>query len=150
MQRFFLPVVLVALASACRPGDISEEDRQAAIDFDLRFAQAVLAGDVDAMTDMYTEDAIILPPGGSVIQGRDAIRQFNEAFVQAGIVQFELKDIRIRGVGDMLYMVGESTIGCEDSESTSLACRNGKYMCILREQGAGQWKKTLAIWNSRQ
>ena len=139
---------LVLAGCAASPKGISNADRQAAMEFDRVLAQAVLSGDAAKMTSMYTDDAIIMPPSSPTIQGRDAIQRFHESFVQQGITQFDLKDIKIDGVGNMLVMAGESTIRCKGG-APSANCDNGKYMCILNRQPDGQWKKSLAIWNSR-
>ena len=39
-----------------------------------RFSAAYATLDADRVAQMYTEDALMLPPGGDILQGRAAIR----------------------------------------------------------------------------
>jgi len=41
-----------------------------------QFAKAFNTGDAAAVAALYTEDAIILPPGGEMMKGRSAIQAF--------------------------------------------------------------------------
>jgi ketosteroid isomerase-like protein len=41
-----------------------------------RMAAAFKVGDVETISQMYAEDARILPPGRDIIQGREAIKAF--------------------------------------------------------------------------
>src|SRR5688572_19685210 len=41
---------------------------------DDRFAEAFNTGDMAAVAAMYTEDAVVLPPGAEMIRGRDNIQ----------------------------------------------------------------------------
>src|SRR5262245_57748127 len=40
------------------------------------FAAAFNRGDMAAVTDMYADDAVVMPPGSNMIKGRNAIRDF--------------------------------------------------------------------------
>lgn len=145
-------VVLLALLiwnPWCGAKRISEADRQQAMAFDEQFARAVLAKDAAAMTAMYTEDAMILSPGGDIVRGRAAIQSFNQAFTQIGITDFRLESVRIDGEGDHMYMVGRSTIRCSGAAAGNVNCRDGLYACTVNRQSDGTWKKSLAIWTPR-
>lgn len=39
------------------------------------FEEAVRKGDVDRLAQLYTQDAIALPPDGPFVRGRDAIKE---------------------------------------------------------------------------
>ena len=52
---------------------------------DRRFEQAVAAGDADAIAALYTETALVLPPDGPPVEGRQAIRDHFAAILAAGI-----------------------------------------------------------------
>lgn len=46
-----------------------------------RFSTAYATLDADRVTQMYTEDALMLPPGGEILRGRAAIReQYTDGF----------------------------------------------------------------------
>lgn len=152
-SRFFTLGVILLLITACTPTEqsleLTEEDRQAARQFDKTFAEAVMNGNAEKMTSLYTDDAVIIPDGGKQVQGKQAIANFNEAFLENDFEQFELKPIKISGSGDILYMIGESTIRCADTTNQSPNCLGGRYMCILNRQETGDWKKSVAIWSAK-
>ncbi len=151
--RLFTIGTVLLIIAACTPREqsleLTEQNRQAARQFDKTFAEAVLNGNAEKMTSLYTEDAVIIPDGGKQVEGKESIAAFNEAFLQNDYEQFELNPIKISGSGDMLYMIGESTIRCADTANQSPNCLDGRYMCILNRQSNGDWKKSVAIWSAK-
>ena len=57
---------------------------------DLRFEQAVAAGDADALAALYTRSARLLPPNEEAVNGRDAIREYWAGFIASGINGIDL------------------------------------------------------------
>jgi uncharacterized protein (TIGR02246 family) len=41
-----------------------------------QFEEAVASRDFERLGSLYTADAIVLPPGGPVVKGRDNVSQF--------------------------------------------------------------------------
>ena len=76
-----------------------------------QFEDAARNGDVDRLASLYTTDAMVLPPDGPVVQGRDNIKQLWATVAQ----QLGLKDVRLTTVncelaGDTAYEVGDATL----------------------------------------
>ena len=67
---------------------------------DLRFKQALAAGDADAIAALYTESALVLAPGAPPIQGREAIRDHFAGIIGAGIDGLDIQTVEMARFGD--------------------------------------------------
>ncbi len=52
----------------------------------------------------YTEDAVLMPPNGPAVQGRDDIQAFWESFPP--VADLDLANVEIAGRGDLAYVRG--------------------------------------------
>ena len=67
-----------------------------------------------ALDQIYTADARILPPGGPMITGREAIRGFWRDLVQGGnIKSAALASVDVMPSGDGVVEIGKATIVAE-------------------------------------
>ena len=98
-------------------------------------------GDADALTEMYAEDAVLLPPDHEPIEGREAIGAFWRKGTDQGL---EVTTIRIDTDGRIGYLVGRYRLPPTADEPAD----SGKYLVCLRRQTDGAWKLTADIWNS--
>jgi len=93
------------------------------------------------LDDVYTSDARILPPGSPMISGRDGIRQFWKAAVDAlQATSAVLTSIDIMPAGDGMVEIGAATIG------GPAAMPDVKYVVYWRQE-EGRWKWHVDIWN---
>jgi uncharacterized protein (TIGR02246 family) len=104
--------------------------------------EAFSAKDIDAMTALYAEDAVLLPPDAPAIFGRDAISASMQEMFAAGL-GIELEDLEIKVSGNLGYKAGRYRIVAEDG---SLIDR-GKYIEIWSKVD-GSWVLHRDIWNS--
>lgn len=91
VSAIFLIVAATAVAAA---QDLSSF--QAAAE---RMATALKSGDVETISQMYAEDARILPPGRDIIQGREAIKAFWTEDIK-GMTDMALTTVDVKGLGD--------------------------------------------------
>lgn len=113
---------------------LSEQDLaaiRAAIQED---AAAVRRGDWDAITRMFTPDAIRFPPHQAPIRGRVAMRAWLQTFPP--IQEFAITADEIIG-GDGLAFV-RGTYAMTIGGPTPLSDR-GNYMGLMRRQADGSW-----------
>jgi len=140
-----LAVVAILDLAACQrpPAVLSEADHQAIQAVSDQLAQHILAKNSDAITELYTEDAVFMPPNQPAVVGRAAIREFQTTFPP--LVAFSLTNEVIEGVGDLAYVRGRyrMTLAIEGSPADS-----GKYFEIRRRQADGSWKLAADIFNS--
>lgn len=108
------------------------------------FLEAFNAGDAEAVAAMYTEDAVILPPGSDAVEGRAAIQEAMAAETAAmgdAVMTFETNEVQAAH-GHALE-VGGYTV--EGADGTHLD--HGKFIAIWKNTDDG-WKMTHDIWNS--
>jgi uncharacterized protein (TIGR02246 family) len=106
-----------------------------------RYVAASNRGDAKALTDLYADDAVLLPPDHEPIEGREAIGEFWSQGTDAGL---EVTTLRLEVEGDLGYLIGRYTLPATEEEPAD----SGKYVMCLRRQTDGSWKLTADIWNS--
>ncbi len=135
---------LLALAACQRaPATLSEADRQAIQAASDQFIQHLQAKDWEALSQLYAEDAVLMPPNQPAVVGRAAIRHFNATFPP--VTEFSLSNDVIDGIGDLAYVRGRyrMTLAIEGAPTDS-----GKYLEIRRKQPDGSWRFMVDIFNS--
>jgi ketosteroid isomerase-like protein len=103
---------------------------------------ALNAADIDALVDLYTSDARVLPPNGKMATGSAAVRAEFGAMIDAGL-DSESTSIETRISGDIGYNVGVFTLTAGDDVVDA-----GKYIETWRRGDDGQWRISNDIYNS--
>ena len=100
----------------------------------------------DALDDIYTTDARILPPGGPMISGREAIKSFWSSLIESmNARSAELASIDVMPAGDGVVEIGRATLKVE-SDGQAVTEMEVKYVVYWREED-GRWKWHVDIWN---
>jgi ketosteroid isomerase-like protein len=100
----------------------------------------------DALDQIYTVDARILPPGAPMISGRPAIKKFWADMIQAAnAVAGELSSIDVMQAGDGVVEIGRAVLTVAPP-GESQAKMEVKYVVYWREED-GRWKWHVDIWN---
>ena len=126
---------------------LSEADIDAIKSVSSAISRKALQGDWDGLLELFTEDAVLLPPHSAVIRGRAAfktmIESFNPEFTDHSI---ELKDID--GYGDIAYAWGNYTETFSVSDVPEPTKDVAKLMFIFRKQPDGSWLVAAEMWNT--
>lgn len=103
---------------------------------------ALNAGDVDALAALYADDARLMPPGGPMTSGKEAVRASLGAMIDAG-QGGTLTTVEAMVSGNMGYHVGtyQTTAGGEVVDT-------GKFVEIWNRGADGEWRIASDIWNS--
>ena len=136
---------------ACQTGEtngLSDDDLAAIRGVFENHRENVLAGNWSADLDLYTEDAVRLPPFGAAVQGRTAIAE--ELFAIDTVLAFEMNTIEIDGRGDLAYVWNTYTLSAIPVGSEERVAADGKSILILRRDADGSWRIHRVIWNSNQ
>jgi ketosteroid isomerase-like protein len=148
--RLFLVLCVVIVVSGCAtpPFDpASESDKL--LRRDAAWADLASAGkDVEGIVSYWSDDAIVIPQGQPVLQGKAAIR----AFVTASL---RIPGFRIHWVsekptfspdGRLAYMRGTNsmTVPGANGELVTIA---GRGITIWRLEPDGQWRCVVDTWN---
>jgi uncharacterized protein (TIGR02246 family) len=108
-----------------------------------KFSAAVANADAAQLASMYTDAAMVLPPNGDVVRGRDAIRKLWQGALDSGVKQATLTTVEVEAHGDTAHEVGTFVM---NGEGASVLDR-GKYVVIWKRE-QGQWKLHRDIWNT--
>lgn len=103
---------------------------------------ALNAKNLDALVDLYTSDARILPPNGKMSSGSAAVRAQFGAMLDAGL-SGELTSVEVMVSGDVAYNVGTFVMRSGDD-----IVNTGKYVETWRRGDDGQWRISNDIFNN--
>jgi ketosteroid isomerase-like protein len=108
--------------------------------------EVVAKRNLAALENVYTADARILPPGGPMVTGREAIQQFWAGMIQAiNAKSAELFSVDVMPVGDAVVEIGRAVLTVEPEPGTT-AQAEAKYVVYWRQEN-GNWKWHVDIWN---
>ena len=126
---------------------LSEIKRRMAETNELFNSQVFSHRNFDALDQIYTTDARILPPGAPLISGRKAIRQFWSDMVQgAHATSAVLSSGDVMSAGDGIVEIGKAVLTLAPP-SQSEAQIEVKYVVYWREEDS-RWKWHVDIWNT--
>ena len=110
-----------------------------------RYIQTVRDTAWDAWADLYTSDAVFMPPNHPSVQGRQAMMDFIKTFPP--LSSFNLEPLEVDGRGDIAFVHGHFSLVMAPPGGPELA-DNGKYLEVWRKQTDGSWKIYRDIFNS--
>ena len=87
IDRSVLLGLLLLAVSGCGgsvsgPQPLSTVDRKQIAGFRDAHRLAVMSGDAEALRAGFAPEAIVLPHGGEMVQGTEALRKYSETFVK--------------------------------------------------------------------
>lgn len=106
-----------------------------------RWEAALNAGDIDTLAGLYAEDCRLLPPGESMMEGRDAVRAVFGAMIDDGLGG-TLTSVESMQAGDLAYNLGTYAVSTADGTIVG----TGKFV-ELWQKTDGEWRMVNDIWN---
>lgn len=101
----------------------------------------------DALDQVYTAHARILPPGAPMISGRADIKQFWANMIQsANAKSAVLSSVEVMPAGDGVVEIGKAILTVEP-EGQAIAEVEVKYVVYWQNED-GHWKWHVDIWNA--
>ncbi len=128
-----------------RPSGLSEADRMAIRQLGETDMKMMNAKNWLGDLDLYTEDAIVLPPNQAAVQGKAAIQGWMAA--SPPFSNFQEQSLETGGQGDLAYDRGTYSMTVTPPGAAPIEDR-GKYLMICRKQADGSWKASRVIYNS--
>ncbi|MEW5974581.1 MAG: DUF4440 domain-containing protein [Acidobacteriota bacterium] len=127
------------------PSVLSEADKAAIESSSQAFLKGFRAADWNAVSALYTEDAVLMPPNAPTVQGKEAIGKFFGSMPPAAA--FDLQNVEIDGREDLAFVRGtyRMTLSVGGGEPVVDA---GKYLEIRRKQADGSWLIWRDTFNS--
>ena len=116
---------------------------------DAEWAALASAGtDVDRIVSYWTDDAVVMPPGQPIVEGKAALRKFvsDSLSIPGFQVHWTSDLVRFSPDGHLAYMrsMNEFTVPGSDGSPQTL---RGRAVTIWRREGDGQWRCAVDIWN---
>lgn len=111
---------------------------------------ATLARDVEALTALWDDDAVLLQPGAPAITGKSAFRDFvKQSYAKspsAKVLKYvpDFRDLRV--AGHVAYEWGYFDSTFKPSEQEQPVSFRAKFVRVLKQQSDGSWKFTRIIW----
>ena len=144
-----LSLVSLIAAAACAPASGAAKPDSATTAADMQaigkvrdsFAAAFKAGDVAAITAMYTSDGFTQTnkqPTGTGPAGLTAA--YKGTFDQLNIVAFALTPVKTEASGTLGYDIGTYSLVATPKLKGDTIKEEGRYVVVLRKGADGTWK----------
>ena len=154
MNLFKKPVLMILAAllfGAATMGawaaDTASADVSALRAVDDAWMKAYNAGDADAVTALYADDATLMPPDVPAAQGQTAIHSFfvtDVAASQRAGYKFSITGTTEGGIaGDWGWASGAYAV----TDKTGATIDSGKYLSVYKNVG-GKWVYVRDLWSS--
>lgn len=101
------------------------------------FAEHFNAGDLDALAALYEDGAAFVPQPGSVVTGKEAIREALQGFLATG-GKIEVSTRYAVRSGDTALLSGEWRLSGAGQDGEPIAM-GGKTTEVVRRQPDGRW-----------
>ena len=112
------------------------------------WSQAWQAKRLDAVMQLYSDDAIFMDPSGVRISGRAQLRSFFAGVLARYTAYPSLHSVRSVSSGDLGYDSGDYTEVLQPVASPGGSIRtHGSYLFILRKL-SGRWLITTQMWTA--
>lgn len=152
MRDALLIVALLALSGCIVPENPAQTEVSATAaelgQMNRDFAAALNAKDAKAAAALYTEDAVLIPPGEPVVRGRPAIEAYWQGAIEAGGVRdVSVETMDALSSGSLGYETGSFVLTANGPDGEPVVDR-GRYIELLRREPDGRWLSTHGIWNS--
>ena len=144
-----LQVPVLLLVASCATGrfdPITEERRL--LERDAEWASAASAGkDIDKIVSYWSDDALVIPPGQPVLEGKSAIRAFVAASLQIpGFnIHWASQSVKFSPDGHLAYMRSTNTMTVPGPSGPMKLL--GRAVTVWRLDPDGQWRCVVDIWN---
>ena len=151
LKKLLVLAIGIGALSACAPAapaapdtaaDLAKLKAAAAIWFDH-----VAKNDVEAVANLYAEDAVLLPDKAPMQVGRAATREyFTGMLAEMKTAGLSIKDgaqVSAGVAGDLGWVSGTYTM----VDASGATVEAGKYLSLHR-RGTGDWLYSRDIWNA--
>ena len=159
MKKLFMVIPLVILLCftfGCQQGE--EVAEEPAIDVEVNIeaikawyeqkTAALKAGDLACWTSLFSEDVVFMPPNAPILDGKEAIQQWGQPFME----QFNMDEVisfdEIEVSGNWAFGRTTYTFKAMPKAGGEEIVENGKFIHIFKRLADGSWICTHCMWSS--
>jgi ketosteroid isomerase-like protein len=149
-RRTVLSTLAFVLIAACAPANGAGKPDSATAAADLQgigkerdaFAAAFKAGDVAAVTALYTSDGLTQPNFAATGTGASGLAAAYKGFFDQfnGITSFVLTPVKTEVSGNLAYDIGTYTFTAAPKTKGDAIKGDGRYIVVMRKGADGTWK----------
>ncbi len=127
-------------------GPLTAEDLNTIQSSSHEFSKLMVERDFKRLVQLYTHDAVFMPPHHPAVEGHEALRTWLQEFPKASAFSLSISDIG--GYGDIAYVRGHATMTLHPEGTTESVEEVMKYVEIRQRQVDGSWPMAVNIFNS--
>jgi len=133
----FLAIILSAAGAR-------SDDLQVMQTLSDRLAAAFNSGDSARIAQLYTEDAILMPPGAKTIKGRDGVEEYWSVEAHT-VTDTKLTAVEVTSTDQaQAQEIGSFTARSRGARPREIG---GKFVILWRKAG-DDWQVAVDIWNA--
>lgn len=117
----------------------------------LRTAYQTASGaqNAAAIAQLFAADGVEMPPNAPAASGRAAIEAYHKGLAKQWMMHgITITSTSMKVTGDTAYDVGTYKQQLMSNANGSIFDDKGKYIVLLKKDGAGNWAISHAIYNS--
>jgi ketosteroid isomerase-like protein len=99
---------------------------------------------VEALSNLYSSDALLVRGGSPLARGRAAIKQTLQTELESGLGDVQLDCSEVGVIGDVACVAGTSRMLAPIAPANRQE-RTGKFLYVMRREGA-DWKILADVW----
>lgn len=149
--KLIVPAVLLSLAAAPVPaGKDLSRIRETVKTMSDALVEATLNADIETVMSYYADDAVSMPNFNEILEGKEAIRRYNEEMFAVGVQfqSFRFETLELWKSGDRVYETGTFDISLTLPGQSAPIRDRGKYMTVYLRQKGGGLLISREIWNT--
>lgn len=150
IQHFSTLLAAAVVLAGCGPASFDRmAEQQKLLQRDAEWADIASAGkDVDKTASYWADDAVIIPQGQPIVEGKAAIRAFvASSFAIPGFhIHWKSEAPTFSPDGRLAYMRGANEMTVPGPDGTPLKLP-GRGLTVWRKDTDGQWRCVADIWN---
>jgi uncharacterized protein (TIGR02246 family) len=141
-------ILLSLVVEGCQRG-AAESDIGALNRLQKQVDSAIIAGDTQRYLTLITDDAVLMPPNGPPVSGKDAIGSWSrEMSSQVRIQDYASRDDEIVVAGDWAFRRATADWTLTPTAGGPSVRDVAKFIIIYRRQADDSWKVARDIWSS--
>jgi len=142
---------LAFTVASCSPAQQERSADQADVDSIRTVIADIIAadnaGNLERVLALYTDDVILMPPGGDIIRGKPAAREHYRNIFQHTELDLTFVSEETQAVGDWAFDRGTTRGRAVPRSGGTATPIDDKYLMILKRQADGTWRIARLIWN---